>query len=163
MQGKFFIRYFGFLQGQDINGVVNTTVQNADGLYGTTDIYRYAVLNGLHVALPSWGQLGSMSAGFQSGTIVGSDSPGQGSNAVNASYNDLLAVWDAFNGTGTGTQTDGNPPGWANNYLYLAATPSAEGHSYLGFTAGATGTGNDQNNMLVGLQVLFNDTGAPVI
>jgi transcriptional antiterminator Rof (Rho-off) len=41
------------LFNQDINGVVNTTVANADGLFGTTDTYRYATLNGVHLALPT--------------------------------------------------------------------------------------------------------------
>ncbi|MFI3156460.1 MAG: DUF4347 domain-containing protein [Methylococcaceae bacterium] len=36
---------------KDINGVINTTVTNADGLYGTTDTYRYATINGVRLAL----------------------------------------------------------------------------------------------------------------
>ncbi|MDP3252684.1 MAG: hypothetical protein Q8M77_12340 [Hydrogenophaga sp.] len=46
----------------------------------------------------------------------------------NATYNDLLAIWDAYNGAGTGTGSSGAPPNWANVVFgdkYWSATPGA--------------------------------------
>ncbi|MEI6029310.1 MAG: Ig-like domain-containing protein, partial [Betaproteobacteria bacterium] len=81
---------------QDINGVVG-------GGGDTTDTYRYATINGVHLALPTAGGVTSPPYGaaginaYQPGTAVGSATASNGSNAENATYNDLLAVWDAYN------------------------------------------------------------------
>lgn len=144
---------------KDVNGVVNTTVQNVDGNYGTTDTYRFGSLfdtsgNEIQLALPTIGGMTSPPFGsrgindIQIPTYVGSvtgtggNIGSDGSNAVNSTYNDLLAVWDAYNGTQNngswlayGAQTGlpdsgGTPPGWRDHY-YWSATPSASGHARL--------------------------------
>ena len=118
-----------FLDGifnTNINGVINNSVANADGLYGTTDVYRYATINGVHLALPTAGGVTSPPFGangidhYQPGTAVGSV---DGRNAVNATYDDLLAVWDAYNGTATTRFLGGLPQGWKVYAGYWSATP----------------------------------------
>ena len=119
---------------KDINGVVG-------GGGNTTDTYRYATLNGVQVALPTAGGQSSPPYGsggisnFQPGTTVGSSPATTGSNAVNATYNDLLAVWDAYNGTGTGVIANGTPSGWQAS-AYWSATPSASGHAIVNLNLG---------------------------
>ena len=118
----------------EVNGGLNP----ANGTR-TTDTYRYAWINDLHLALPTVGGLPSTPYGpaglspyggyaYQPGTAVGSATPANGSNAENATYNDLLAVWDAYNGTGSEGGTDGGPPGWPR-WGYWSATPSSSGHA----------------------------------
>jgi hypothetical protein len=131
----------------DINGVTNTTVPNADGLFGTTDTYRYATINGVQVALPT---LGTTST---SGLKAGSSASGTGT-ADNPTYNDMLVIWDALNGTGTGTNVSGLPPGWINSN-YHSATTTATGHAYFAFSnGGVTTTADNTSNSYVALQVL---------
>ena len=143
---------------QDINGVQNTTVQNADGAFGTTDVYRYATLNGVKVALLNYGSTlnGSGNAndlGYQNGTAVNSGAQ------TNSTYSGLLAVWDAFNGSGTGTGTgfgtfNGTPPGW-QSYYYWSATPSTSGHVQVDLSSGAAFNLSDTiGNAFIALQVL---------
>ncbi|MEI7682349.1 MAG: hypothetical protein WCK07_23335, partial [Betaproteobacteria bacterium] len=75
---------------QDINGVVG-------GGGNTTDSYRYATINGVHLVLPTVGGVTSPPYGpintYQPGTALGSATAANGSNVANATYNDLLAVW----------------------------------------------------------------------
>jgi hypothetical protein len=138
----------------DVNGVLNTAVGTM-----TTDTYRYATINGVHLALPTLGGNGINL--FQPGTAVGSATPAVGSNAVNATYNDLLAVWDAYNGTGTNTLSDGTPPGWQAG-TYWTATALASGHVYFDINNGHVIDYDPFFDDYVALEVL--DTGAaPVI
>ena len=125
--------YFWDRSGDGINALEDSTTNNVlDEIFklnssgqinpipgtGTTDIYRFANLNGVPLALPTSG--GPMAAtgfpvqGLFSGTTIGSAFAGTGSNAINISYTDLMAVWDAYNGTGTGQSTIGTPSGWVS-------------------------------------------------
>ena len=131
---------------QDISGVVG-------GGGNTTDTYRYATLNGVHLALPTAGGVTSPPYGagginnYEPGTAVGS-------NVVNATYNDYLAVWDAYNGIGVGsTEIDGTPSGWQADY-YWSATPSASGHADVYLYVGFVGDDTDNLDGYVALQVL---------
>jgi len=104
-----------------LDGIFN---QNISGVVGgggnTTDTYRYATLNGVHLALPTAGGVGISL--FQPSTAISG-------SAANAAYNDLLAVWDANNGTGAGDNgVDGTPSGWQATSFW-SATPSASGHA----------------------------------
>ena len=138
----------------DINGVANSYpngVPNADGTYGTTEVFRYAtvysknsagVITPLHVALPTYGGPVDSNGNaitdiglFAPGTAVGFTPNNLGSNAVNSTYDGLLSVWDAYNGVGVTSSTPGNasanggaggngmPPSWPNGG-YWTATPS---------------------------------------
>jgi hypothetical protein len=124
----------------DANGVANTTVANADGFFGSTDTYRFGNINGVSLALPTIGGASSTPFGangvgfYQPGTSIGSSTASNGSNVNNATYNDLLAVWDAYNGTSTNTSTsssfiNGTPPNWIDGYYYWSATPTTNGHA----------------------------------
>ncbi|WP_396437898.1 beta strand repeat-containing protein [Limnohabitans sp.] len=105
---------------QDINGVAGAS---------TNDTYRYATVNGVKLALPTLGT--SPNAGLMNGTAL--NSPSQ----TNPSYDDLSAIWDAYNGTlvgsysgqglngsnrGSGNITSGAPAAWVND-SYVSATP----------------------------------------
>ncbi|MCY2941978.1 MAG: VCBS domain-containing protein, partial [Planctomycetota bacterium] len=100
-------------------GVSNTTVANSDGQFGTTDTYRYATLNGVHLALPTMNGEGGVSAQIAAGT--GYTLPWSGTtytdaglitNGTTGTYADFTAIWDAYNGTGTGNGFSGVPPAW---------------------------------------------------
>jgi hypothetical protein len=139
---------------QDINGVVG-------GGGNTSDTYRYTTFNGLLLALPTVGGVISSPYGsgginaFQPGTAVGSTTTANGSDAVNATYNDLLAVWDAYNGTGTGTGLSSNllPLGWREDN-YWSATASDAGHAFVNLRFGYVLNINDSSVTYVALQVL---------
>ncbi|MDD2829229.1 MAG: hypothetical protein PHW18_06610 [Sulfuricurvum sp.] len=53
------------LFNHDINGVTNTMVA-VDGLFGTTNDYRFATLNGVNVALPTT-EAGFLTSGMPTG------------------------------------------------------------------------------------------------
>ncbi|OHC66263.1 MAG: hypothetical protein A2040_09215 [Rhodocyclales bacterium GWA2_65_19] len=93
----------------------------------TTNSARSAVLDGLSVMLPTHGEA-SVVTGYRPGTAIDNIPLGE----TNPTYDDLLAIWDAHNGTGT----TGLPSGWQHEY-YWSATPSASGHAsvhlYLGY------------------------------
>jgi hypothetical protein len=137
---------------QDINDV-------AGGVGSTTDTYRYATLNGVHVALPTanGGAVFPQGSGFQNGTAY--TDAGEGSNSTTTPFNELLAIWDAYNGAGTGTFISGTPSGWLTGGgagILWSATPWGGGsyavvNLFNGVAADANGSGN---MYYVALQVL---------
>jgi hypothetical protein len=131
---------------QDING-------NTGGSGDTTDVYRYATLNGVHVALPTINGGVSYPDGSQTGTSY-TDALAT-SNGSTSSYNELLAIWDAYNGVGTGSGDSGVPAGWQND-RYWSATPSASAsfHDTLMLNGGSASGTADVNSHYVALQVL---------
>jgi len=66
---------------RDINGNLNTTGQNSDGGYGTTQTYRYGNMGDYKVALPTLGANASLGEQL----------------ADNQSYSGLASVWDTYN------------------------------------------------------------------
>jgi hypothetical protein len=105
---------------QDVNGVAGSS---------TNDTYRYATVNGVKLALPTLGT--SPNAGLMNGTALNN------ATQTNPSYDDLSAIWDAYNGTlvgsysgqglngsnrGSGNITSGAPGAWVND-SYVSATP----------------------------------------
>jgi hypothetical protein len=104
---------------QDVNG-------QTGGNGNTDNTYRYATLNGVKLALPTVGNgddyIASNEYGYRNGTAV--EGP-----TVNDTYDDYLAIWDANNGTGTGTDKALMPPGWVAYDYYWSATPAASGHA----------------------------------
>jgi hypothetical protein len=125
---------------KDILGLAGTGVT-------TSDAYRYATINGVLLALPTAGRSNYNALANNStdhpGTAIGNASdPSLGSNALNSSYDDILAIWDAYNGTGTESHTPGmEPPGWMEGFYWLAsAHPSiAERHGYFSQFGGDIG------------------------
>jgi len=105
---------------QDVNGVAGSS---------TNDTYRYATVSGVKLALPTLGT--SATQGLMDGTALADPSQ------TNPSYDDLSAIWDAYNGTlvgsysgqglngsnrGSGNITSGAPGAWVND-SYVSATP----------------------------------------
>jgi hypothetical protein len=131
----------------DINGNLNAGTD-------TTDTYRYATLNGVRLALPTANGGLAYPQGIgnnQNGTSY--TDAGSSSNGTSSSFNELLAIWDAYNGTGTGTGTQGTPPGWLAG-AYWSATPSGSGHARVGLDTGNVSAFADSINGYVALQVL---------
>ena len=84
----------------------------------------------------------------QNGTAVGSVT-----SANNSTYNDFLAVWDAYNGTGTGVNISGVPTGWASSSFW-SATPTSSGHATVEMSTGAVFNNPDSQIWYVAVQVL---------
>ena len=109
----------------DINGNMETA-DNAVGVEGDTDnTFRYATLNGVKVAVPTQGDAGGTSS-YRPGTAIDNSPVGED----NPIYDDLLAIWDGYNGSGTeaGVINNGTPSGW-DMHNYWSATPSDSGHA----------------------------------
>lgn len=89
-----------------------------DGIFGSSAALppnRYATFNGVQLALPTHGDV-TLTTGFRPGTAIDNSPNGE----ANPTYDDLLAIWDGYNGTGTGTNINGTPPGW-QTYDYWSA------------------------------------------
>ena len=120
---------------QDLNGTAGSSTDNT---------YRYATVNGIRLALPTLGaNFGDLYSRSWDGNyeLLGTTlaDPGQTNN-----YDDLSAIWDAYNGTlvgsyigqglnginrGSGTTTSGAPLTWDND-TYVSATPWAGRSDY---------------------------------
>jgi hypothetical protein len=153
--------YLYSLFTQDANGI-----SQASGR--TSEIYRYATLNGVKVALPTLGAVPPYTVHL--GTSVGSTIASQGSNAVNPTYDDYLAIWDAYNGIGTSDNLEGTPTGWSNGQGngYVAAPPTGVISASMRLTnnfgdgGGTFSNPSDPNwSGAVALQVFF-DASVPV-
>jgi hypothetical protein len=112
----------------DLNFIFNADLSGQSVGATTTDTYRYATLNNVKLALPTSG-VTPLATGDKNGTSVGSTTAANGSQAVNPAYDDLLAIWDAYNGTGTGTQTNGTPTGWANASYWSSNTLTSSNYN----------------------------------
>jgi hypothetical protein len=74
---------------------------------------------------------------------------------VNPTYDGLLAIWDAFNNTSSGTNSSGVPSGWlSSDYGYWSATPSSTGHALVVLSYGNVRDNVDDGSNYVALQVL---------
>jgi len=104
--------YLNTIFMQDTSGVTNPTAGTP-----TSNTYRYATINEVKLALPTVGDGSSVinSEGYRNGTAVSG-------TAVNDTYDDYLAIWDAYTGV---------PPGWSADDVYWSATPAASGHSFI--------------------------------
>jgi hypothetical protein len=151
------------LFNQDIAGVTNTTVANADGQYGTTDTYRYGTLNGVRVALPTLNGEGGVSAEIAAGQGYRADvwsgtaytDAGATSNGTTGPYGDFIAIWDAYNGTDTESGSRGLPPQWQGDGPWTA-TPGGRGHLVGALHSGGVWGGSVDSEPIfyVALQVL---------
>lgn len=131
----------------DINGVAGP---------GVNDVYRYASINGVSLALPVFGGVHTDQK-FYSGTAVSGNT-----YTDNPTYGGLLAIWDAYNGTGTGTGLSGVPSGWYQ-YGYWSSSQGWNKKASLAFQNGYTYNNGDfsgDNYFAFVFQVL--DKVAPV-
>jgi hypothetical protein len=143
----------------DINGILNTTVNSADNKVGTTNVFRYATINGVRVALPTYG--GAVDgSGYPSPVDVykSGTSASNNTTADNPTYNDLLAIWDSQNGSIEGATSvdgiNGTPAGWRVNTVYWSATLSGRGHTIVSLMLGVVNSHNDNYDFNAALQVL---------
>ncbi|WP_235502073.1 beta strand repeat-containing protein [Janthinobacterium sp. Ant5-2-1] len=144
-----------FKYGSDFS-TLNPNGPNAD----TSTNYRYATLYtgdgvAVHVTLPTiGGELGANRAGTE---VEG--------NAINHVFNDLLAVWDSSNGSGTDTGLYGIPNGWASDefYSWSSTQTSTENHASILFGTGFAHSSNDTNIAYAALEVIYQvDLNTPV-
>ena len=139
----------------NINGALESAA-NAVGTVGETDnTFRFADVLGVKVALPTLGAAAN-ATGAQIGTAVGSVVTTDGSNAINPTYDDLMAIWDAYNGQGLLGNVAGVPPGWWMAGNYASATPAGLLHASLNLSTGTVINDNPEasTNLFVALQVL---------
>jgi len=121
---------------------------NSVGAVMTNDNRTMTLSNGVTIMLPTRGDDMTATGMSKNGTAV--NSPTQN----NSTYDDLLAIWDAHNGNGTGTNLSGLPSGWGFSH-YWSATPSASGHAAVALYSGyVSGYGDDLSNSYVAFQVL---------
>lgn len=139
----------------DLDAIFNQDINGAVGGGGKTDdIYRFATINGYKLALPSIGigndqTLPTIKSSISlPGTPIGSET-----NTANSTYQDLSALWDAYNGALTTTGTSGVPPGWVETY-YWSATKTNLGHAFLGLQNGQAWNYPDTFSTYVAVQVL---------
>jgi hypothetical protein len=140
----------------DINGNINPDAATV----GTTDVYRYATINGVKLALPTINGGNTLpvalsGVGTPSGDQPGTAASGQGLTN-NSSYDDLLAFWDAFNGTSTATSLSGTPADWSQTHFW-SATVAGNRHLRLEMARGtvdAFPTSSDTHWGYVALEVV---------
>ncbi|TAN49124.1 MAG: hypothetical protein EPN21_13005, partial [Methylococcaceae bacterium] len=162
-QGAGYTNTADYTTHDDLDGLFTQDINGATGGAGNTNnTYRYTSLNGIQVALPTQGDT-ILTTGFRLGTTVGGSPVSAGSTLTNPTYDDLLAIWDAYNGTGTGTNSYGTPLDWYDHHDYWSATPSASGHAHVYLNFGNVYDNFDYGNGYVALQVLSVDATAPTV
>jgi hypothetical protein len=163
---------YDFVVHDVLDGIFTSTLSEVNvGTTGTgtdtTDLIRYATLNGVKVALPTANGGGAYPQGLyaqQNGTSY--TDAGVSTNGTTGTFNELLAIWDAYNGIGTGAGDIGTPPGWAaigvfggTQAFYASATPvidfisGGEDHATIG-DEGFASSSPDVFATYVALQVL---------
>ena len=127
------------------------------GIGNIDESNRTFTLNGVQLRLPTDGLAGSTltSNGYQPGTSWSNAEPGWNTDpSSNVTYDDLAAIWDAFNGTGSGTNMTGVPSDWSN-LDYWSATPAGSGHAVFYASGGYVTNGSDTwGKHLVAFEVL---------
>jgi hypothetical protein len=96
-------------------------------------IDRKFVINGVNLALPTVGiDVPPATSTQMNGTALSNSSFRSSSTPdSNPTYDDLLSVWDSFNGTGTGQNDRGVPPGWDANLAYWTANAASGTNHYV--------------------------------
>ncbi|MEN9669927.1 MAG: hypothetical protein RL018_204, partial [Pseudomonadota bacterium] len=92
----------------DAAGKINTN-NGADQVGYITDNYRFATLNGMKLALPTFGAIPIQNGQYN---ITGSNYDLRDPNSQNTSYSKfdgLYQIWDAFNGNKTSAYVSSNP------------------------------------------------------
>ncbi|HEY9094939.1 MAG TPA: hypothetical protein VIN35_04275 [Hydrogenophaga sp.] len=98
------------------------------GNYSTMSALNGQTMNGVALSLAEAG-VTPIIVGFVPGTAVADGT------TANPTYDGLLAVWDAHNGSGTSTALNGSPNGWASNRFWTSS-PSPAGHALVNLSAG---------------------------
>ena len=147
-----------------LDGIFTSTLSEVNaGTTGTgtdtTDLIRYATLNGVKVALPTANGGVAVyrdTSSYQESTPY--TDAGVRTNGTTGTFNELLAIWDAYNGTGVGRDAPGAPPGWQATHYdagYWSATPSGGGgHVVVKLDSGAASSYEEFSNFRIALQAL---------
>jgi hypothetical protein len=142
----------------DINGN-----ERPAGVTETNDTYRYATINGVLVALPtSNGGLPLLTSG--GGATNQTPTSVDSAQTINPAYDDLMAIWDAFNGSGTVNTSgvSGVPSGWALSSYWSATRVAANVHDQVTLSTGHAGQEQDSSALFVALEVVRTNA-APVL
>ncbi len=118
---------------------------NDSGGYSTMTALNGQTINGVSMTLPEFG-MAAFSTGLKPSTAVsgGGDNP---------TYDGLLAIWDAYNGSEVGaTGVAGVPTGWSR-YCW-SATPSPSGHARVDLYVGSVYNYSNTSFSLAAYQVL---------
>ena len=136
-----------------LDGLVNRDINGNDDLYNadnTNEVFRYTTLNGIKIALPTAN--GTDSNGFNRPYSTGTALKGtaydllDGNSQISESqlYDDILAIWDAYNGNFSDNTFNlpGIPPGWGNQYwtattIQTSAQLFAVQHAFIRFHTGS--------------------------
>jgi hypothetical protein len=116
------------------------------GSFSTMSALNGQTLGGVSLTLPEFGMAAYSGDGYMPGTDVSG-------GGVNPTYDGLLAIWDAYNGSGTATGVAGVPTGWNGN-IYWSATPSPSGHASVRLYDGYVSDRSDSINFYAAYQVL---------
>jgi hypothetical protein len=132
VDGRINADFVGGVRDQaDMNVIENLFYGKSAGQVINAD-NRTASVNGVTLKLPTMGKL---TPTFTDGEVVTGtavNSPEQ----INNTYDDLLAIWDAFNGDGTGISTSGVPPGWISSEYWSASLGTFWSGSHAGVQFG---------------------------
>jgi hypothetical protein len=137
---------------ENIDGQTEDALTQVGVLNKTDNTFRYANINDVLVALPTYG--GTLAtnpngtAGEQDRYISGTEASESNGSIT---YSDLLGIWDNYNGDSTATNTSGAPSGWGTRIW--SATPSTSGHLYVGLDNGFIYDSADNFQAYVVLQV----------
>jgi hypothetical protein len=111
-----------------------------------SDTNRHMVLNGLDILLVARGDNYNATTNRQGTAVSGT--------ASNGTFNDMLAIWDAYNGTDLFNNTNGVPPGWGNTYWTSSfILPTGGGHIGFNLSTGSMVSYNDAQPLYVAFQV----------
>jgi hypothetical protein len=122
--------------------VTYSVLQNLLETYGT-GTENEIVVNAITMRLPSYGGLTDETTGLatQFGQQVGTAIEGNGENST---YDGLLALWDANNGTATTTNQLGVVEGWGDE-TYWTSTESSNGHATVAMYDGSVFNTSDDD------------------
>ena len=99
--------------------------RNGDGVHSTPDAGNWSTASGLEGQTLAGVQLTFAPSGHS--TVIGyGRQPGTAVSdgaTVNPTYDGMMAIWDAYNGAGTGTGGVGAPIGWSPWSYYWSSTP----------------------------------------
>jgi hypothetical protein len=155
---------------RNVSGDLETT-DNAVLTVGKIDnTFRYGTINGVRLALPTHGGNVSPTTNrstdqgvLKAGTAIDNSPAGED----NPTYNDLLAIWDGFNGSTTATTTAATITGWrtGTNDRYWSATPAFTINNYTIVDFGNGRVADVQSTVanFVAFEVLQNQSVPPVV
>jgi hypothetical protein len=117
---------------------------------------RMFTINGINLALPTVGidPLPAPSTQMNGTAWSASSFMSSSTSNSNPTYDDLLAVWDAFNGKGTGQNYQGAPTGWSADSAYWTANAALGANNYVANMNGVIDVNTHATQNFVVFQVL---------